>query len=564
MLAPTWDPCVAFRFRNDDGNQSGATWKAAENTGITQLTDEVFRLRVASQMTNSGDTTSVSWTLQARLNGGTWGNAATVNSAHVSNGTNTTKQLAGGSGSFIAGRIIAGGSSASPSLSMTASSHTENEWVLMLSPSLSNGDIVDFRVLVGSTLHTNSQMPSITVSSPAPALAPTLLTPEDEALHHGLDFTWQFNTDNESFGVTGQEAFAFRRAKLGDEGWGQIAETTPTLSETPLRNHWQPEGSLLAVCGTFTNGLVIIDTTDWSLVSGTPTFDVTVSEAMFSRDGTKLAVLFFSSPYLRVYNTSNWSLVSGTPTLPSSSNYLAWNHDDSRLAIQPATFNGNTIVYNTSTWGTAATLAYSGGGQGVSFNHDGSRLAVAHGSSSGLTVYNTSTWAVISGTPVIEWPDQGIMYSPDGSVLVRRTRSFDLPLARGVTPLDTSTWEEIPINEQPGDTATGRSLEFSPDGSLLATNTSSGAISIYDTTGPTWMRLAELPSLPGSPRGMAFSPDGSMLAISYTTVSPNFVVWSVGGAILYEWWNGTGWQGSEVFIESSDEFLELPPGAWDD
>jgi hypothetical protein len=29
-----------------------------------------------------------------------------------------------------------------------------------------------------------------------------------------------------------------------------------------------------------------------------------------------------------------------------------------------------------------------------------------------------------------------------------------------------------------------------------------------------------------------------------------------------EWWNGTGWQSTEIFITSSDEQLVLPPGAW--
>ena len=36
-----------------------------------------------------------------------------------------------------------------------------------------------------------------------------------------------------------------------------------------------------------------------------------------------------------------------------------------------------------------------------------------------------------------------------------------------------------------------------------------------------------------------------------------------GGEGSYEWWNGTGWQSTEVFIESPNEFLSLPSGAWD-
>lgn len=53
-----------FRGRNDDGSESTATWKAAQNTGFTITPDQDFRLRLG--INASGDPASASYKAQYR------------------------------------------------------------------------------------------------------------------------------------------------------------------------------------------------------------------------------------------------------------------------------------------------------------------------------------------------------------------------------------------------------------------------------------------------------------------------------------------------------------------
>lgn len=53
-----------FRFRNDDGSETTATWKAAQDTTTTLAADETFRLRALINAT--GDPTSKGYKIQYR------------------------------------------------------------------------------------------------------------------------------------------------------------------------------------------------------------------------------------------------------------------------------------------------------------------------------------------------------------------------------------------------------------------------------------------------------------------------------------------------------------------
>lgn len=91
---------VAYRFRNDDGDETGATWKDALNTNITIGTNETFRLRLALKF--DGDPASNSYDLQASINGGAWGSINNAMSGKTSTyyaSGNTTQQITSG-GSF--------------------------------------------------------------------------------------------------------------------------------------------------------------------------------------------------------------------------------------------------------------------------------------------------------------------------------------------------------------------------------------------------------------------------------------------------------------------------------
>jgi len=131
----------AFRWRNDDGSESGATWKAAENTAITNVsTSEIIRLRTEIEETNYGTAT-----VNARLEfssdatsctNGTWTALDTsstawriTDSTNITNGGSTTNQLTTSSRTFTAGRIFDTQNEDATGVSLN-NSHTEWEWAI--------------------------------------------------------------------------------------------------------------------------------------------------------------------------------------------------------------------------------------------------------------------------------------------------------------------------------------------------------------------------------------------------------------------------------------------------
>jgi hypothetical protein len=151
-----------FRFRNDDGSQTAATWKATQGTSITGITTaEKFRVRYEMQETAGGDTTSVTFSLEYDLNSsGTWTQVTTtsnvvriVSSTGVSNGTATTNLLTAGTGTFLAGQVLTTANSAATS--MTANNHTEYEWNLQLvDGTVSNNDVIALRCMTSAGTRT--------------------------------------------------------------------------------------------------------------------------------------------------------------------------------------------------------------------------------------------------------------------------------------------------------------------------------------------------------------------------------------------------------------------------
>lgn len=128
-----------YRWRNDDGNEATATWRAANNTAISVGdTTTILRVRIELNNNSGGGAYDVNETLEYSSNGGTtWTpitNAPTnafryVSSTFVTNGGATTSQMGAATpGTFVAGRIISAVPSATP-MSLNANK-TEYEWVI--------------------------------------------------------------------------------------------------------------------------------------------------------------------------------------------------------------------------------------------------------------------------------------------------------------------------------------------------------------------------------------------------------------------------------------------------
>ncbi|MGD8764382.1 MAG: DUF2341 domain-containing protein, partial [Desulfobacteraceae bacterium] len=160
----------AFRARNDDGNETTATWKAAANTNWTQKVDENFRVRFVVQETAGISDNDKSFQLEYNLNGGGWNDVTGASSVvrswaspNVADGVDTAQQV--GSGTFVtpnAGFDEVNGQTGGTSLDFSGSDEVELEFSLQIrSVDVSNDDTIQLRV---KGLNTYANTPTVTVT----------------------------------------------------------------------------------------------------------------------------------------------------------------------------------------------------------------------------------------------------------------------------------------------------------------------------------------------------------------------------------------------------------------
>lgn len=162
-----------IRFRNDDGTEVTATWKAAANTNITvDVTTGSVNFRVRFAMKETGTTASTyAANLFYSINGGVYNqcNASTtkvkvVDSVNLTDNAVTTQQLS--VGTFVAGRVDDVDGTTTATASIAQNSVTEFEFMAQLTQaSLANGDTLDFRCYksgVAVAVYTNTARITIT------------------------------------------------------------------------------------------------------------------------------------------------------------------------------------------------------------------------------------------------------------------------------------------------------------------------------------------------------------------------------------------------------------------
>ena len=162
---------VAFRLRNDDGNETAATWRAALNTDLTAFADLDTNLRCRFLTgSNSGDAFNAP-SLYYRLNVGTLtavtGTSSVVrasDSTHLTDGENTTEQL-GGAGSFTTGAVD-DSTGTTTGLFLSSGSETEHEFCFQIrSADVTNGDIIELFLTDGGTqFGAYTEIPAITIA----------------------------------------------------------------------------------------------------------------------------------------------------------------------------------------------------------------------------------------------------------------------------------------------------------------------------------------------------------------------------------------------------------------
>ncbi len=164
----------SFRFINDDGSESAATFKAALNTDITLQAETTVRLRfLVKCATANGAVDALS--LQRRLNSGSWGgvtNASSVAqlvlSSNITDLENSTQRL--GSGTFATGYVMENDWQGKK-ITFAGNDETEVEFVIkIVDADTVDTDVIEFRLARQESfqiLNTITQTPSITVGTPA-------------------------------------------------------------------------------------------------------------------------------------------------------------------------------------------------------------------------------------------------------------------------------------------------------------------------------------------------------------------------------------------------------------
>lgn len=156
FASPVFDQ-TSYRWRNDDGNQTTATWKATLNTStFPNALNQPLRLRMAFTEVAGFNGSFNSIFLQYRKNGtGTWTNITTstandfymISSINVTNNTATTQQIS--SGSFVPGQFKSSTDNTSASI---GNQSTEMEYCIARS---SNYDITAFYEFKNSNINNN-------------------------------------------------------------------------------------------------------------------------------------------------------------------------------------------------------------------------------------------------------------------------------------------------------------------------------------------------------------------------------------------------------------------------
>jgi hypothetical protein len=150
-----------FRFRNDNGSESTATWMAATSTNVTNIAKNTnFRIRIKTGYTSSGtlraqleyllasgnSCTSTGWT---KITTSTSNAFALTSSANFTDRASTTQQLS--SGTFVAGEIL---QATNPADSSTFSiGDTEDEYNIQATANASDSTAYIFRLSNNGTAY---------------------------------------------------------------------------------------------------------------------------------------------------------------------------------------------------------------------------------------------------------------------------------------------------------------------------------------------------------------------------------------------------------------------------
>lgn len=453
-----------YRWRNNDGNETAASWRAPVNTPITvPSVSDTFRLRIELGNTGTG-AAAVTQTLEYSSNGGTtWTimNDPATNafvyqaSTHVANGAATTNQMGAATpGTFAAGRIVT--APAAPQ-NLAAGGRTEYEWVIRPTANAIPSTTYTFRSTGQQAVAT--VFPTLTMAcagTPTPGnvgiVAPAITCNTTTTLNltgntsgPGISYQWQYNTNGTwvDFGTNATTATTqqiiqvtqFRCALTCANGGG--SDTTPAVSISPLpltvdlgndiNRCIDEDGVVVLDAGIFPNnpGYLWDNTSTGQTrdVNQSGTYSVRVTDEFTCTGTDTIKVIIRKNP--RINLGADTSVCNGVQlTLDAGTDGISyfWNTGASTREItvnSPGNYIGNVI--NAEGCAKSDTIKVDMSGelpviQGISVNNNGLyTFRFTPVNPQNVTAYD---WNFGDGSPHSNLQNPSHTYADDGNYVV--------------------------------------------------------------------------------------------------------------------------------------------------
>jgi hypothetical protein len=263
-----------FRFRNDDGTEATATWKANANTNISvdvSAGNVNVRVRIAAQEVGTTAATFAASLFMSK-NGGAYAavtdvttDVLAVDSANLTDNNATTQQIT--AFTFVAGRVDDVNGAMTATGSIVQNSGTEFEWMLRLAAAnLSNGDTLDFEVYrSGSAIATYTQVGRITiVKAPAINVSDSSTVTESKSLTVG---TSQVNVSDTVAAAESKTVAIVTAINVNDAVAVTESKTVAIVTEISVSDAVAVTESLTLTISTLVNVSDAISLTDAAAVA---------------------------------------------------------------------------------------------------------------------------------------------------------------------------------------------------------------------------------------------------------------------------------------------------------
>jgi WD40 repeat protein len=234
----------------------------------------------------------------------------------------------------------------------------------------------------------------------------------------------------------------------------------------------------------------------------------------WSPDSSQVAV-GSSLPPIKIWNVDTGQMLGSFPDAGTNANGLAWAPDGAKLAAASPSTAETLWVWHIDRQQLVFSANPNSGASNVAWSPDGAKLAVAISGrtvdqtpvvhDSALEVYEADNWHVQYRLPYTNFVGP-VAWSPDSEELAFVTANADLSSST-VMIWDLRTGELFHTDIQHSSYVTD--IEWSPDGSTLATSSFDGTILLYPVHGS--LQISTLVH-GGRVNGVTWSPDSKKVA----------------------------------------------------